>query len=175
MLKLILLAAIVGIAALLAFAATRPNSFKYQRSIVIHAPPEKVFAKIDNFHAWADWSPYEKLDPGMARTYSGPESGVGAAYGWESKGKAGVGSMDITAVKPASRIVIRLVFTKPFAAHNTATFELTPEADGTRVTWAMEGANPFMAKLMGLVFNMDKMVGADFETGLASLKALCEA
>jgi len=175
MLKFILLAVIVGIAALLAFAASRPNRFRYQRTILIQAPPETVFATIDNFHAWADWSPYEKLDPAMTRTYSGPERGVGAAYSWDSKGKAGVGSMDIMAIKPAAQVVIRLVFTKPFSAHNTATFDLTPEAGGARVTWAMEGANPFMAKLMGLVFNMDKMVGGDFETGLASLKARCEA
>ncbi|WP_304175758.1 SRPBCC family protein [Phenylobacterium aquaticum] len=175
MLKYIVLAVIVVIAAVLAYAASRPNGFKYQRTTLIHAPAEKIFALINDFHAWAGWSPYEKLDPAMARTYSGPASGLGAAYGWESGGKAGVGSMEITAVKPAAQIVIRLIFTKPFAASNTATFDLVPEADGTRVTWTMEGANPFIAKLMGLVFSMDKMVGGDFETGLASLKAQCEA
>jgi hypothetical protein len=174
MLKIIAIVVVVAIVALLGYAATKPSSFRYARSTVIKAPPETIFAQIEDFHRWGAWSPYEKLDPAMARTFSNPASGVGATYAWDSKGKAGVGNMKITQALAPSRLVLDLNFVKPFTAHNKAIFTLEPQGDATRVTWAMEGRAPYVAKLMGVFFNMDKMVGADFEAGLASLKAQAE-
>ena len=115
-----------------------------------------------------------KLDPAMARTFGGPASGLGASYGWDGSGKAGAGRMEIIEATTPSKLTIDLNFLKPFKAHNTAIFTLEPEGDATRVTWVMEGASPYISKLMGMVFNMDKLVGGDFETGLANLKALAE-
>jgi uncharacterized protein YndB with AHSA1/START domain len=174
MLKTIAIVAVVAIAAVLAYAATRPNTFRVVRSTVIKTPPEKIYALIDDFHKWRAWSPYEALDPALSRTYGGPASGLGATYAWTGNGKAGAGQMEIVKAAAPNELNIRLDFTKPFEAHHRAIFTLVPEGDATRVTWAMEGASPFMFKLMGLVFNMDKMIGKDFETGLASLKAEAE-
>ena len=174
MLKIIAVVVVVAVVAVLAFAATRPNTFHVARSTVIKAPPETVFALIDDFHHWRAWSPYENLDPAMTRTYGGPASGLGATYGWDGKGKAGAGQMEIVKAVAPSELDITLTFTKPFEAHNRAIFTLAPEGDGTRVTWAMEGPAPLMFKVMSLVVNMDKLVGRDFETGLASLKAAAE-
>ena len=169
----ILLIVAVAIAALLAYAATRPDTFRLERSASIAAPPEAIYPLINDFHAWRRWSPYEKLDADLKRTYSGAPSGVGAAYAWEGA-KAGAGRMEIAEAVPSSRIAISLDFSKPFEAHNIAEFTLVPTAGGTNVTWAMTGANPYIAKLMGVFFSMDKMVGKDFETGLANLKAATE-
>lgn len=152
---------------------TRPNTFRIERSTTIAAPPERIVALIDDFHAWGQWSPWEKIDPTMTRTFEGPERGVGAVYGWTGTGKAGTGRMEILEDTPA-KVVIKLDFIKPFEAHNMAIFTLEPQGGATRVVWAMEGGQPFMAKLMGLVFNMEKMVGPDFEKGLASLKTSAE-
>ncbi|EJL37828.1 Polyketide cyclase / dehydrase and lipid transport [Caulobacter sp. AP07] len=174
MIKIIAIVVVVLIVALLGYAATRPNTFRITRSTVINAPSEKIFAQIQDFHRWGAWSPYEKLDPAMERTFSNPAAGVGATYGWNSKGKAGVGDMKITQTVASSKVALDLNFTKPFVAHNTVVFTLEPQAGATRVTWTMEGAAPYMHKLMGVFFNMDKMIGADFETGLASLKAQAE-
>ena len=175
MLKIIAIVVVVAIVALLGYAATRPDTFRIVRSAVIKAPPEKIFAQIEDFHRWSAWSPYEKLDPTMARSYSTPAAGVGATYGWNSQGKAGVGDMKITEASAPSRLVLDLNFTKPFKTHNQVVFTLEPQGDATRVTWSMEGPSPYVSKLMGIVFNIDKMVGADFETGLASLKAQAQA
>lgn len=149
------------------------DTFRLERSILISASPEAIFPRIDNFHAWADWSPYETMDAHLDKTYSGPDSGKGAAYAWVGK-KAGSGSMEITSSSPSSKIVIRLDFTKPFTAHNTAEFTLEPQGAGTKVTWAMHGPNTLMSKVMGLFFSMDKMVGPQFDEGLANLKRLSE-
>ena len=162
------------IAIVLIAAAARPNSFRIERGATIAAPPEKIVALIDDFHAWGQWSPWETIDPTMTRTFEGPERGVGAIYGWTGAGKAGTGRMEILE-NSLTKVVIKLDFIKPFEAHNTAIFTLEPQGDTTRVVWAMEGAQPFIAKLMGLVFNMEKMVGPDFEKGLVSLKAAAEA
>jgi carbon monoxide dehydrogenase subunit G len=161
------LAGVVGAA--LAYATTRPDTFRVTRQARIDAPPAKVLALITDFHRWDAWSPWEKLDPTMTRSFSGPASGVGAAYAWESTGKAGQGRMEILEATP-SKVVIKLDFAKPFEAHNIAEFTLVPEGDSTDVTWSMHGPSPFIAKVMGLLFSMDQMVGKDFEAGLANMK-----
>lgn len=174
MLKKIALAVFVLIAGLLAFAATRPDSFSVQRTTTIQAPPEKIFALINDFRQWPQWSPWEQLDPSMQRSYSGPASGLGAVYGWSSEGKAGAGRMEITDAVPSGKVTIRLDFSKPFAAHNTAEFTLEPEGTATKVTWRMFGPSPLIAKVMGLFFSMDDMVGKDFEAGLAKMKQVAQ-
>jgi len=174
MLVTIGLVVIALIAVVLILAARRPNHFRIERATTIAAPPERIVALIDDFHAWGQWSPWETIDPTMARTFEGPERGVGAIYGWTSTGKAGTGRMEILEDGP-TKVLIKLDFLKPFEAHNQAIFTLEPQGDATRVVWAMEGGQPFMAKLMGLIFNMEKMVGPDFEKGLASLKVSAEA
>jgi uncharacterized protein YndB with AHSA1/START domain len=170
-----ILIAIAAIAAILIYAATRPDQFKVQRTVAIHAPAEKIFPLIEAFDAWPSWSPYEKRDPAMKRTRSGPASGPGAVYEWEGNNKVGKGRMEIVETRPPSHITIKLDFDRPFEAHNTAEFTLEPQPDATIVTWTMHGPSPYMAKLMGLVFDMDRMVGKDFEEGLANLKSLAEA
>ncbi|MEA2781347.1 MAG: hypothetical protein QOK29_2891 [Rhodospirillaceae bacterium] len=166
---------VVVIAAVLGLAANRPDTFRVQRATTIKAPPETIFALINDFHRFGDWSPYEKLDPGMKRTYSGSASGRGAAYAWESNGKAGAGRMEIADTSPPSAVTINLDFTKPLEAHNIVEFHLEPQGDSTNVTWAMHGPAPYIAKVMHLLFDMDSMVGKDFETGLANLKTISEA
>lgn len=174
MLKTIVIAIGVLLAALLGWAATKPDTFRVERSATIKAPPEKLLPLISDFRNWRAWSPYEDLEPGMKRTLSGPPSGKGAVYAWEGEGKAGAGRMEITEVAPASRVTIQLDFSKPFESHNTAEFTMQPQGDATKLTWAMYGPNPYMAKLMQLFFDMDTMVGKDFETGLANLKTTAE-
>jgi uncharacterized protein YndB with AHSA1/START domain len=174
MLKTTALAVLALIAALLIFAATQPDTFRVERTARIQAPAEKIFPLIGDFHRWGTWSPYEKLDPEMKREFGGTPSGKGATYAWDSKGKAGAGRMEIMESSPSSRIAIKLDFIKPFEGHNTAEFTLKPEGDATQVTWAMYGPNPYVAKLMGIFFNMDQMIGKDFEAGLASLKTATE-
>ena len=160
--------------AVLAIAASRPGAFTVQRATIINAPPERIFLLINDFHSWALWSPYEKLDPAMKRTFGGAASGVGAIYEWLSAGKAGAGRMEITDAPAPSKVTIKLDFSKPFEAHNTAEFTLNPRGAATDVTWAMRGSSPFMFKLMGLFMNMDTMIGKDFEIGLAQLKVVAE-
>ena len=173
MIKRIALAILVLIAVVLIYAATRPDSFRVERSTRIEAPPEKIAALIADFHQWGAWSPYEKLDPAMKRTYGGAASGKGATYGWQSDGQAGTGSMEILEAAP-SKITIKLDFIKPFEGHNTAEFVLQPQGGATQVSWAMFGPSPYVSKLMGIFFNLDTMIGKDFETGLANLKAASE-
>jgi uncharacterized protein YndB with AHSA1/START domain len=171
MLKKILIVAAVVILAVLGFAATRPSSFVVTRTIVINAPPEKLSGMVADFHQWAAWSPWEKMDPGMKRTYGGTPSGVGSTYAWVGNDKVGSGNMDIQKVEPGREVVFGLHFVKPFKADNLGRFTFQPEGAGTKVTWSMEGKNPYIAKLMGLFFNMDQMIGKDFEAGLANMKA----
>lgn len=175
MLKIIVLILIIAIAGVLVAAAFRPDAFRIERSIRIKAAPETIFAFIDDFRRWTAWSPWEKLDPALKRDYSGATSGKDAAYAWEGNGKVGQGRMAIVESVPCSKIRIKLDFIKPFEAHNMAEFTLRPDADGTEVHWVMHGPQPYLSKLMGLVFNMDRMIGKDFETGLANLKSAAEA
>ncbi len=173
MIKTMLTVVVVVILAVLAYAATQPDSFRLERSISIKAPPEKVFAHLVDFKLWAAWSPWEKLDPGMKRTHSGAPSGKGAQYAWAGD-KAGAGSMELLEATPASKVHIKLDFTKPFEAHNLVDFTLKPQGDNTQVTWAMYGPSNYMTKLIHIFFSMDKLVGKDFESGLADLKAVSE-
>ncbi|HEX5872708.1 MAG TPA: SRPBCC family protein [Longimicrobium sp.] len=173
MLQLIAIAAGAAIAGVLGVAARKPDTFRMQRSAVIDAPPERIHPLIDDFRRWAEWSPYEKLDPEMKKTYGGADAGPGATYGWEGR-KSGAGRMEITQAHPHSRIAIALDFTKPFRANHTAEFTLQPQGGATRVTWGMDGRNPFTSKLFGVFVNLDHMIGKDFEAGLASLKTLAE-
>lgn len=161
------------IAALLVYAATRTDNFRVYRTASIKAPAGKIYQLIADLHAWTAWSPYEKLDPNMRKTYEGPVSGKGAIYRWEGD-KAGAGRMEIIDTAEPNRVTIQLDFSKPFVAHNIAEFTLEPTGTVTTVTWAMSGRHQFMMKLMGLFFSMDKLVGKDFESGLASLKTATE-
>ncbi len=174
MFKRVLLVFVVLIGLLLAYAATRPDTFRVERAVVIQAPPAKVFALIDDFHRWAGWSPWENRDPAMKRTHSGAASGKGAVYAWQGNSDVGAGRMEILETSAPSRVLIRLDFLEPFAATNTAEYTIVPEGDASRVTWAMHGPAPFVSKLMQVFVSMDKMIGKDFEQGLASLKALAE-
>jgi uncharacterized protein YndB with AHSA1/START domain len=174
MFKYIGIAVVVVIAAVLALAATRPDTFRVERSTTIKAPPEKVYALIDDFHQWQQWSPWERLDPAMKRQHGGAPKGKGALYGWEGNKEVGKGQMEITEATPPSRVVIKLDFLAPFEAHNTAEFVLAPQGDATTVTWAMSGPNLFIGKVMSLFASMDRLVGKDFERGLANLKAVAE-
>jgi uncharacterized protein YndB with AHSA1/START domain len=174
MIKKLLLAVAVLIAAVLAFAATRPDSFRIERSLLVQAPPQAVYPQIADFHRWRAWSPFENLDPAMKRSYDGAERGLGAIYAWDGD-KSGAGRMEIVEAVEPSRIRIQLDFLRPFKARNTAEFVLAAEGGGTRVSWAMYGADPYVGKLMGLFFDRDAMIGKDFEKGLASLKSLAES
>jgi len=158
----------------LIYASTRPDSFRVERSATIAATPDKVFAHLVDFKAWGAWSPWDKKDPAMKRSFGATTSGKGATYAWEGNKQVGKGSMEILESAAPSRLVIKLDFLAPFEAHNTAEFTLASRDGGTTITWAMHGPSSFASKLMSLLFNMDKMVGGDFETGLASLKGLAE-
>jgi len=169
---------LIGVAAVILLfvivVATRPATFHVERSVTIAAPPEVAFAQVNDFHAWANWSPYEKLDPAMKRTFDGAPSGLGAVYAWAGNKEIGEGRMTIEKSESPSQIAIKLEFIKPFTATNTATFSFVPAPDGTRVTWAMDGKNSFVAKAMHLVMDMDKLVGTDFERGLSAMKTVAE-
>ena len=158
----------------LILATTKPDTFRVERKIDIRATPDKIFALIDDFHNWAAWSPWEKLDPAMTRTFSGPASGRGTAYAWEGNKKVGKGAMEITDLTAPAKIVIKLDFYVPFEAHNTAEFTLSATGETTTVSWVMFGPAPFMAKIMHVFMSMDKMVGKDFVEGLNNMKAIAE-
>lgn len=173
MLTTILVVIALMIVALLAYAATRPGSFRIERNAAIKASPKKILSLLEDFREWRKWSPWEELDPNLKRNYSGAEKGVGAIYAWEGNSKAGHGRMEILEASPR-RVRIKLDFLKPFKASNTAEFMLTPAGDDTTVNWAMVGAQPFMVKLMSIFMDMEKMVGPDFERGLANMKRAAE-
>jgi uncharacterized protein YndB with AHSA1/START domain len=166
---------VVGIGGVLAYAATKPDTFRVQRTTTIKAPPERVFPLREDFRTWGAWSPYEGKDPAMKRTYSGSAKGKGAVYAWEGDKNVGTGRMEIADTAPPSRVTLKLDFTKAFEAHNMVDFTLEPKGDSTTVTWAMHGPVPYMAKIMHVLIDMDRMVGKDFEVGLANLKAVAEA
>jgi hypothetical protein len=174
MIKAILSIAVLLIGAILVFAATRPDSFGVQRATSIKAPPEKIFPFINEFDRWSAWSPYEKRDPAMKRTRSGSGSGKGAVYAWEGNSEVGAGRMEILDTAPPSRVLIDLQFVKPFETTNKVEFTLQPKGDATDVTWAMQGPMPYISKVITLFVDMDKMIGKDFEAGLANLKAVTE-
>lgn len=174
MLKKILIAFVAILAILFAVISAQPASFTMSRSINIAAPPATVFGIVNDFHQWDTWSPWAKLDPAMKKSYEGAPSGVGAIYTWSGNNDVGEGRMTITDSSPNEHIGIKLDFLKPMAVTNTATFTFKPEGNGVAVTWSMAGDKNFVQKAFFLVMNMDKMLGADFEKGLAQLKALAE-
>jgi len=174
MFKKIAIVIVVLIAALLAYAATQPDTFRVQRAASIKAPPEKVFALLNDFQRWEAWSPWEKKDPAMKRTFSAVSSGKGAQYAWEGNREVGQGRMEIAESVPPSSLAIKLDFLKPFEAHNRVEFTLEPKGEATNVTWAMQGDTPYLAKIVHVFLNMDKLVGNDFEAGLANLKTIAE-
>lgn len=174
MLKKILL----GIAAVLVvFAivvAFQPANFRVVRSATIAAPPAAVFAEVNDFHRWNAWSPWAKLDPAMKQTHEGAPAGTGAIYSWAGNSEVGEGRMTITESRPGELIRIKLDFIKPFAATNPTEFTFKPEGNQTAVTWTMTGEKNYISKAVCMFMNMDKMVGGDFEKGLASLKTITE-
>lgn len=173
MLKLIVLVVVVLLAIVLVYAASRPDTIHVERSIDIKASPEKIFGLINDFRQWNDWTPYNK-DPAMKKTCSGSASGKGAMYAWEGNKDVGKGEIAITGSEQNSRIALELHMIEPFEARNSVVFSLSKAGDSTSVTWSLVGKQNFMSKLMGLIFDMDKMIGGDFEAGLAKLKAVAE-
>ncbi len=172
-----LLYILIGIAVLLAViliaASTKPDMVRYERSTTINASPERILPHIVDFHKWETWSPWDKMDPAMKREYSGAAQGVGAKYGWNSKGRPGEGSMEILEAS-TSAVKVDLRFVRPFRNDCIATFHLTPQGNATNVRWTMDSPNLFAGKLMSLFMNMDKMIGKDFDAGLAALKTESE-
>ena len=142
--------------------------------MTINAPPERIFPLVNDFQRWGAWSPFEKKDPGMKRAVSGVPSGKGAVYEWDGNKEIGQGRMEIVESVPPSRVTLTLDFTRPFEAHNIVDFTLETRGNSTQVTWAIHGPSPFISKVMGIVLNMDKMIGKDFEAGLAALKTVSE-
>jgi uncharacterized protein YndB with AHSA1/START domain len=175
MLKKVLIGIVVVIAGFLAVVAIQPAEFHITRSATIAAPPAAVFAQVNDFHLWQAWSPWEKIDPQMKRTYEGAPSGTGAVYGWAGNNDVGEGRMTLEESRPSELVRIRLDFLKPFAATNTAEFAFKPEGGGTSVTWSMEGKKNFVSKAFCMFMDMDKMLGGQFEKGLAQMKAVVEA
>jgi len=171
----IAIAVLVLIVALLVFIGTRPADFRIERSAQIGASGDAIFAIINDLHQWGRWSPYDKRDPEMKKTFEGPPTGPGASYSWNGNKNVGEGRLTIVESKPGQLVSMKLEFTRPFKCTNRVNFTLTPAANGTLVSWIMDGRNNFMAKAFSLIINMDKMVGTDFESGLANLKAVVEA
>jgi uncharacterized protein YndB with AHSA1/START domain len=165
---------VVAIAALLLYAATQPDTFRIQRSTKIKAPPEKIFTYLNDFQKAAAWSPYEKKDPAMKRTFSGAASGKGSVYAFEGNKEVGAGRIEIVESLPSRKVSLQLDMREPFQARNTVEYTLEPRGEATEVTWAMYGAAPYLSKVICLFLDMDKMVGRDFEAGLADLKAITE-
>ena len=163
------------VAVLVVVVATRPAAFRIARSITIDGPPDRAFSLVNDFHEGPVWSPYEKLDPAMKKSFEGPRSGTGAVYGWAGNDKVGTGRMTIEKSVSPSLVSLRLEFIKPFTATNQGTFAFVREGKKTKVTWAMEGRYSFMSKAFSLVMNMDKLVGTDFERGLAAMKVAAES
>lgn len=177
MITSILIVVAVLIAALLAYAATKPGTFAIRRSVLIAAPPEKIFPMIDDLHAQSAWSPFDK-DPNMKRTHSGAPRGKGAVYAWDGNRQVGAGRITITNSVAPSKITLLLDMFRPFKAQNTVEFTLDRKGNGTsvttNVTWAMQGRQPYMGKVMSIFMDCDKMVSSQFEEGLSKLKALVE-
>ena len=170
----IVLAIIVVIGLLLIYGALQPADFSVSREADFKAAPAKVFAQVNDFKNWSSWSPWERIDPDMKRSFGEKTAGVGAQYSWVGNKKVGEGSMEITQSEPSNRMQLDLHFIKPFQANNVCEFTISPSENGSHLRWDMRGSKPFMFRVMGLFFNMDKMVGGDFEKGLANLRGIVE-
>ena len=165
---------VVLIAGVLIYASTRPGTFSVQRSVNINAPPDKIFPLINSLRGFNSWDPFSKKDPAIRIVHSGPETGKGAKYEWEGNRQVGSGRVEITDTSAPSSVSMKLDMRTPMEAHNTVQFTLEPKGAMTTVTWAMKGPSPYIAKVMDVVSGMDRMVGVEFENGLANLKALAE-
>ena len=161
--------------ALIVIVMLQPEDYRVERSATMAAPPSAPFALVNDFHNWEQWSPWAKLDPNMTVKFEGPTSGVGAVYSWVGNGEVGEGRMEILESKPHEMIRIKLEFVKPFASMCDTVYTFKPDGSNTTVKWAMSGKNNFMSKAFHLAMNIDKLVGGDFEKGLASMKSLVEA
>jgi uncharacterized protein YndB with AHSA1/START domain len=175
MLVKILIGLAVIIVVFVIIVALQPSEFRVARSTTVSAPPSAVFAQVNDFHKWGSWNPWGKIDPTMKQSYEGAPSGVGAVYSWVGNNEVGEGRMTITESRPNELIRLKLEFFKPFAATNTGEFTFKPDGDQTSVTWSMSGDKNFMAKAIHLFVSMDKMIGGQFEKGLADMKAVAEA
>lgn len=173
-LLVLILVCVLGFAA---YVASLPSEFSVTRSTVISAPPEAVFPHVNSLKKWDAWSPWAKRDPNSKTEYSGPESGVGAKFTWSGNDEVGVGEMTITDSAPNELVGLNLKIIEPFPGENPVSLKLTPEGDGTRVTWTISGDQPFVERaiLVAMQMDMETMIGADYETGLASLKKVAEA
>jgi len=169
MLKWIMLLIVAAIAAFAGYVAMLPAEFSVTRTAHIDAPPEAVFAQVNDYHNWQNWSPWAKLDPNAKATFEGANSGEGAAFAWSGNSEVGEGKMTITQAKPNERIVMRLNFVKPMQAINETVFEFAPEGNGTRMTWTMNGHNGFIGRAICVFVNMDRMVGGMFEKGMSNI------
>ena len=165
---------VVVLAAIAVFIAMRPAGFKVERSTKIQAAADPIFRLVNDFHEWPAWSPWEKMDPTMQRTYEGANSGTNAGYSWAGNNKVGSGRMTIKDSVPPERVGIKLEFFRPMRATSDTTFTFVQQPDGTEVTWKMDGHNGFVAKAFHLFMDMDKLVGKDFERGLDNLKGVAE-
>ncbi|MFB6419087.1 MULTISPECIES: SRPBCC family protein [Bradyrhizobium] len=177
MLKAIAVIAIVltaGIAGILVFALTKPDTIRVERSLAVKAPADAIYPVVADFRRWTGWSPYENRDPAMKRSFGGPGEGKGATYAWDGNNNVGAGHMEILEASGPSKLRIKLDFERPLEGHNTAEFTFVPQGDATLVTWSMYGPAPFVSKVMQVFINMDSMIGNDFEAGLANLKKLTE-
>ena len=174
MLKKLALAVLAIIVVILGMAAMKPDTFSVRRAVSIKAPPEKIAALITDFHQWSSWSPWEKLDPTMKRTFTGAPAGKGAIYEWEGNKDVGKGRMEIVDAGTPAKTVIKLDFLQPFESHNTTEFILVPQGAETQVSWNMTGPMPFITKIMSVFTTMDAMIGKDFDKGLANMKAAAE-
>jgi len=174
-LKIILLAVVVIVIIFVVIVALQPAEFRVARSATISAPAPAVFAQVNDFHKWEAWNPWGKIDPAMQQDYQGAPAGVGAIYTWNGNKEVGEGRMILIESRPSDLIRIKLEFIKPFTATNAAEFTFRPEGNQTVVTWSMTGNNNFIAKAVHLFMNMDKMIGGQFEKGLASMKSVVEA
>jgi len=171
----ILIALVVIVVGLVVVITLQPARYRVSRSTTIAAPAPAVFAQVNDFHRWSAWSPWEKIDPAMKRTYEGPPAGVGASYTWVGSGEVGEGRMTIVESRPSELIQVKLEFVKPFAGTSVAEFTFKPEGDRTLVTWGMTGDKNFIAKALHLVMSMDRMIGDQFDKGLAAMKTVAEA
>lgn len=163
------------IVVLLIVVATRPNTYRVERSTTISAAPEVVYAQVADFHKWDAWMPWGKLDPNMKKTYEGTQGAVGSSYGWEGNSDVGSGKMTVLAVEPNKHLDIDLHFIKPFESSAKNGFVLEPAGKDTKVTWYMSGDHSFMSKFMCMFTSMDAIIGKDFDKGLADMKKVAEA
>ena len=179
MLKKILLGAVVMIVVLIAvfliMVMLQPSHYQVERTATINAPAPVVFGLVNDFHKWETWSPWEKLDPAIKKSFEGPPAGTGSMYSWSGNSEVGEGKITITESRPSDLVKLRLEFIKPFAATSVTDFTFTPSGNSTNVKWTMAGENNFIAKAFSMFMNMDKMVGGDFEKGLAQMKKVAES